>query len=663
LAKRITKHLTFSVNVPKLKLRDEIVCKHTPNGFDVANKSRNRKQTPTSSARADGQSDKNAGQASARHSKNKAEDATDQATEERTADGRHVTKEGFIVGKYTPSREIIESLAVAVILAFMFKTFVAEMFVIPTGSMAPTLMGRHKDFDCPMCGYDYRVGASSEMNRDDNKRNRSNIVSGICPQCRYMAYIGENNPQEADYNSYTGDRIIVTKFPFEFRDPHRFEICVFHFPGSAGTNYIKRIVGLPNETLRITQGDLWTRAPDAEEFQIARKPHRQLRSMLQSVYDNDYRIQNLAEIGWPDRWTSDQSSNTTAKGAWATENGQRFIIDGTTPSERLRYRHCPPMVSDWNDLEQGLPSPRMAEGVKPQLISDFNPYNTGLNDMASRTIRNQIATREARNPGFRSGFNWVGDLAVECELTFESNEGEAILELIEGGVVFQCRLDPASGRATMLIPERPEFEATGDVNISAGEPCDILFSNIDNELRLWVDDRPIEFEQSAAYEPFENGTPTEEDLSPVRLGSEGAALAVDHLRVFRDIYYLADRSDSSEAEGGYVQTTEYDTKPFLIQDTEEKVVNYLSDPERFASIAPSASVEFEIGEGEFFACGDNTSDSLDGRIWPGKYPIPHTINRRLLIGKAVFVYWPHGWEIPGTPFPFVPNFPRMRWIR
>ena len=41
-------------------------------------------------------------------------------------------------------REAIESIVVAFILAFLFRTFEAEAFVIPTGSMAPTLMGRHK---------------------------------------------------------------------------------------------------------------------------------------------------------------------------------------------------------------------------------------------------------------------------------------------------------------------------------------------------------------------------------------------------------------------------------------------------------------------------------------------------------------------------------------
>jgi hypothetical protein len=48
-------------------------------------------------------------------------------------------------------RETVESVAIAFVLAFLFRTFEAEAFVIPTGSMAPTLMGRHKDLVCPKC--------------------------------------------------------------------------------------------------------------------------------------------------------------------------------------------------------------------------------------------------------------------------------------------------------------------------------------------------------------------------------------------------------------------------------------------------------------------------------------------------------------------------------
>ena len=59
-------------------------------------------------------------------------------------------------------RETIESVAMAIILAFIFRAFIVEAFVIPTGSMASTLQGRHMDLDCPQCGYRYQAGASSE---------------------------------------------------------------------------------------------------------------------------------------------------------------------------------------------------------------------------------------------------------------------------------------------------------------------------------------------------------------------------------------------------------------------------------------------------------------------------------------------------------------------
>src|SRR5712675_274714 len=74
-------------------------------------------------------------------------------------------------------RETIESIVIAFILAFLFRTFEAEAFVIPTGSMAPTLQGRHKDIDCPKCGYHYRVSASQEVDENGNQRGTCHVVS------------------------------------------------------------------------------------------------------------------------------------------------------------------------------------------------------------------------------------------------------------------------------------------------------------------------------------------------------------------------------------------------------------------------------------------------------------------------------------------------------
>src|ERR1700733_11687313 len=57
-------------------------------------------------------------------------------------------------------KETVESILVAFILAFIFRAFVVEAFVIPTGSMAPTLYGAHMRFRCPDCGTSFDVGFS-----------------------------------------------------------------------------------------------------------------------------------------------------------------------------------------------------------------------------------------------------------------------------------------------------------------------------------------------------------------------------------------------------------------------------------------------------------------------------------------------------------------------
>ena len=59
-------------------------------------------------------------------------------------------------------RDTVEAIVVAFILALVVRGFEAQAFVIPTGSMAPTLRGRHKDVVCPQCGFSYAVNASQE---------------------------------------------------------------------------------------------------------------------------------------------------------------------------------------------------------------------------------------------------------------------------------------------------------------------------------------------------------------------------------------------------------------------------------------------------------------------------------------------------------------------
>ena len=54
-----------------------------------------------------------------------------------------------------------------------------------------------------------------------------------------------------------GDQLIVDKITYRFQDPERFVIIVFPFHYKENTYYIKRIIGLPGETVQIADGAIY----------------------------------------------------------------------------------------------------------------------------------------------------------------------------------------------------------------------------------------------------------------------------------------------------------------------------------------------------------------------------------------------------------------------
>ena len=64
-----------------------------------------------------------------------------------------------------PTREVFETVVFVVVLVLMLKQFVAEAFVIPTGSMASTLWGDQVKVTCPECGQNFPVSAAVRMSR------------------------------------------------------------------------------------------------------------------------------------------------------------------------------------------------------------------------------------------------------------------------------------------------------------------------------------------------------------------------------------------------------------------------------------------------------------------------------------------------------------------
>jgi hypothetical protein len=81
-------------------------------------------------------------------------------------------------------RETIETVVFVVVLVLMLKTFLAEAFVIPTGSMATTLLGYHKDITCEQCGFEFPVNVSPWAEPQE-RVGRIAIMRARCPNCEY----------------------------------------------------------------------------------------------------------------------------------------------------------------------------------------------------------------------------------------------------------------------------------------------------------------------------------------------------------------------------------------------------------------------------------------------------------------------------------------------
>lgn len=54
-----------------------------------------------------------------------------------------------------------------------------------------------------------------------------------------------------------GDSIIIDKLTYQFSDPKRFDLVVFPFQYQEETYYIKRVIGLPGETVQIMDGQVY----------------------------------------------------------------------------------------------------------------------------------------------------------------------------------------------------------------------------------------------------------------------------------------------------------------------------------------------------------------------------------------------------------------------
>jgi signal peptidase I len=532
-------------------------------------------------------------------------------------------------------RETLESLIIAFVLALIFRAFIVEPFVIPTGSMAPTLLGAHTHYVCPDCGYAFDVNYSSPRNDDVIYSPTVLDFDVHCPNCGFLvAPRGPANPnvpipdprsvQSVDY----GDRILVLKYAYLIAQPQRWDVVVFKAPADPDKyhytqNYIKRLVGLPGEKLQVLDGGLYVSQDHGATWTIQTRPRVVQDALWRIVYDNDYYPQQLQrsqggvrELPWKQPWQIEAGSGwNLGKDA---SDGRVFQFDNSSGFGTIQFNPTA--------VQTG------------QTLTDYLAYDLGANADNNR----RPGPEGEGSPDDRQR-NPVSDLKLS--LTYcraDKGGGPLRMELKKLEDTFVAEITPTtasifhdSPAGRKLIGQPVPFDG------AAGHSHVIDFINVDYKVTLRIDGVDVITSTPQDYAPDVNRLlaawheNTRLPSPSVSISAINQASTISHLSLWRNIYYTNDTR----------------RQPGLFWGTPGNPV--------------------QLGTDEFFVMGDNSLISADARYWDRRIEIPEEdldvdagrVPARFMLGKAFFVYWPAGQRIFGpNGYAIIPDFGDMRFI-
>ncbi len=397
--------------------------------------------------------------------------------------------------------DVVQTVLTGLILAFVFRDFLVEPFIIPTGSMADTLLGAHATRVCPACGWEFDVGPL---------RGTASVPAGflvppevVCPNCRLTIELaGELVATKA------GDRLLVHKWPYVLGGPfgpRRWDVIVFRDPSDATQHYVKRLIGLPGETIELVDGDVFVNG------RIARKPPEVQRVLWFPVFDQAH---------LPDP--------AATSGRWA-----RWVPEGASDADGAGWSGLDTRVVRYDGLDDAPRALAFAPDTAREYPLDFYAHNR------------------------RSSGALFGDARILCELVLHAGDGTCRWELARAGRLFRAELR-RDGRLELTVLDAQT--GTGLARLAAPpgspyalkRPIAVEFGHVDQRAYLRIDGREVLATTDAEYSVSPDELRAAPTARPVelRIVAHNVRLEFRQLRVERDLHYTCHAGRARRACAG-----------------------------------------------------------------------------------------------------------------